>query len=299
MKLVLANNQTEKFVSFHKDLQANEKIYDYIGYKSLLFYFEKSVTKFINVENFKDQTYYSGVYLNGYLSTPEIAVTTARVLEHNHINYVNHELGSALSLTKLSAYAALATADVSIPKTFGGSAYALQKGIEHNILTIDVPFILKRTDADRGIDNYKIDSYERALEILQTQEERSLWVIQEFVPNDGFYLVSYYDSTPKFSIFRSLEERPDGKQELAHMFKPKGGANASLLAVDELPQTLLDESNAAIATLNRQIGSVDLLYSAEEDCAYVLEVNYNPQLVTIETFKDVRQQAFLDAMRDL
>lgn len=299
MKLVLANNQTDKFVDFHESLQADEKIYDYIGYRSLLFYFEKNVTSFINVENQQNQSYYTGVYLNGYLSTPEIAVTAARVLGHNNIIYVNHELGIAPSLTKLSAYAALAAEGISIPKTYGGSAYALLKGIDSNTVQIPVPFILKRADADRGIDNYKIDSYERAAEILKSQEERSLWVIQEFIQNDGFFLVSYYDSKAKFSIFRSLEVRPDGKEELAHMFKPKGGRNASLLDINELPETLRKQSDAAIAALNRQIGSVDLLYSAEQDEAYVLEVNYNPQLVTIETFKDVRQQAFLDAIKDL
>lgn len=299
MKLVLANNQTEKFVSFHQSLQADGKIYDYVGYQSLLFYFEKNKTRFINVENFEDQAVYTGIYLNGYLSTPELAVTLARVLDHNEITYVNRELGSAPSLTKLSAYAALAAKGVSIPKTFGGSAYALLKGIQQAVVTISVPFILKRADADRGIDNYKVDSYERAIEILSSEESLSLWVIQEFIPNKGFYLVSYYDGLPKFSIFRSLEERPDGKQELAHMFKPKGGRNASLLEISELPQALLSESNAAIAALNRQIGSVDLLFDDSQGQAYVLEVNYNPQLVTIETFKDIRQKAFLDAIKEL
>ncbi len=297
MKLVLANNQTDQFVNFHKQIQGDEHIYDYIGYRSLLFYFEKGISQFFNVENGSND--YAGVYLNGYLSTPEIAVTMARVLKHNHVNYVNHELGNAPSLTKLCAYAALAAADVSIPPTFGGSAYALIHGIDQQKITIETPFILKRADADRGIDNYKIDSYERAREILSQQEERSLWVIQSFIPNDGFYLISYYDGKPKFSIFRSLEERPDGKQELAHMFKPKGGANATLQEMSELPETLVSESNTAIGALNRQIGSVDLLYSKDQNRAYVLEVNYNPQLVTIETFKEVRQQAFLDAIRDL
>lgn len=299
MKLVLANNQTDRFVSFHENLQANEKIYDYVGYRSILFYFEKGITRFTNVENLSNQATYSGVYLNGYLSTPEIAVTLARVLDHNKVTYVNRELGNAPSLTKLSAYAALAANNVSIPKTFGGSAYALLKAIEQNLVTIPVPFILKRADADRGIDNYKIDSYERAAEILHVAEEQSLWVIQDFIPNDGFYLVSYYGGKPKFSIFRALAERPDGKQELAHMFKPKGGVNASLQEIAELPPTLLNESNAAIATLNRQIGSVDLLYNADQDQAFVLEVNYNPQLVTIETFKQVRQDAFIEGIKEL
>jgi D-alanine-D-alanine ligase-like ATP-grasp enzyme len=51
--------------------------------------------------------------------------------------------------------------------------------------------------------------------------------------------------------------------------------------------------------MNRQIGSVDCIYDEASDKTYVLEVNYNPQLVTIETFKEVRVQAFLDNLKDI
>lgn len=299
MKLILANNQSEKFTTFYKDIQKGEELFDYIPYTSLLFYFEAGKSNYVNVENGKSLDYYDGIYLNGYLNTTELAVTMAQVLEHNDIRYVNKELASSPTFTKLSAYAKLAAQNVSIPRTFGGSAHGLIAGIEANILDIPTPFILKRADADRGIDNFVLDSYDRAREILAENEGRSLWVIQEFIPNDGFFLVSYYDSKPKFSIFRTLEDRPDGKKELAHMFKPKGGANASLLEINELPSAVLEQSNKAIAALNRQIASVDSLYNPETEQAYVLEVNYNPQLVTIETFKEVRQQAFLDAINDL
>lgn len=299
MKLVLANNRSDTFVSFFSDVQGGEQLFDYAPYASLLFYFETNVSRFINMQDGRSSDEYDGVYLNGYLSTPEIAVTAAQVLEHSGTNYVNRELAGGVALTKLSATAKLAAQNVSIPRSYGGAAQALIAGIEQGIVDIAVPFILKRADADRGIDNLKLDSYERALEVLRDYEDRSLWILQEFIPNDGFYLVSYYDSKPEFSIFRSLEERKDGKAEMAHMFKPKGGANASLLEVGDIPAVVLDESNKAIAALNRQIGSVDSLYNPETKQAYVLEVNYNPQLVTIETFKDVRIKAFIEAIKQL
>lgn len=299
MKLVLANNRSDKFVSFFSDVQGDEQLFDYAPYASLLFYFEKGVSRFINMQDGRSSDDYTGVYLNGYLSTPEIAVAAAQVLEHNGINYVNRELAGGVALTKLSATAKLAANDVSLPRSFGGAAAALIAGIEQGIVDVATPFILKRADADRGIDNLKLDSYERALEVLREHEDRSLWILQEFIPNNGFYLVSYYDEKPEFSIFRSLEARSDGKTEMAHMFKPKGGANASLLEISELPPAVLAESNKALAAVNRQIGSVDSLYNPETEQAYVLEVNYNPQLVTIETFKDVRIKAFLDAIRKL
>jgi glutathione synthase/RimK-type ligase-like ATP-grasp enzyme len=168
--------------------------------------------------------------------------------------------------------------------------------LEQQILTLSFPVILKRADADRGIDNFKVKSAEQAAEILGDQEEESLWIIQDFVPNDGFYLVSIYHGEPVFSIFRTLEERPDHNELKAHMYKPKGGLNATLIEIAELPASVRETSVKAAAAMNRQIASVDSIYVPSEDKTYVLEVNYNPQLVTIETFKEKRQEVFLDAI---
>jgi D-alanine-D-alanine ligase-like ATP-grasp enzyme len=51
--------------------------------------------------------------------------------------------------------------------------------------------------------------------------------------------------------------------------------------------------------MNRQIASVDCLYDEATGEVFVLEVNYNPQLVTVETFKDVRIKAFLDNLNSI
>lgn len=124
-------------------------------------------------------------------------------------------------------------------------------------------------------------------------------MLQSFVPNDGFYLVSLYHNQPAFGIYRTLETRPDGIEQKAHMFKPKGGANASLIDIAELPEAVVTTSLQAAAALRREIASVDSLYVPTTNTAYILEVNYNPQLVTIETFKAVRSEAFLKAMQEL
>ncbi len=297
-KLVIANNQRQDFVDFHAALQEGKELYDYTGYRSLLFEFDtdKNVSHFWNVDTGTRSDEYSGVYLNGYLSTVEIATTAATVLDTQGIAYVNRELSGAPSLSKLSSYAKLARAGVSMPHTFAGAAYALLSGLRHQQVTVSIPFILKRADADRGIDNYKIDSYEQAIELLQNQPERSLWVLQDFIPNDGFYLVSIYHDTPEFTIFRAMGQRRDGRADKVHMFKPKGGVNATLIDIADTPQTIVDTSLAAVRAMNRQIASVDSLYNPATDKVYVLEVNYNPQLVTITTFKEVRQEAFLHAV---
>lgn len=299
-KLVIANHQGQTFVDFHTQLQDGQELYDYVGYRSLLFEFhpdgEGSQMHFWNVENGARSDSYGGVYLNGYLNTVEIATTAATVLDAQSIDYVNKELHNAPSLSKLSSYAKLTAANVSIPHTFGGAAYALLAGFSQNLITIAVPFVLKRADADRGIDNFKIDTHQQAVDLLKEQPERSLWVVQDFIPNEGFYLVSVYHNSPEFTIYRAMGERKDGRKDKAHMFKPVGGVNASLIDIQDTPEKVVEESVNAARAMNRQIASVDSLYDPVTQKAYVLEVNYNPQLVTITTFKEVRQKAFLKAL---
>lgn len=299
MKLVLANNQSKEFVEFHAEIQGKKKLYDYSGYSSLGFYFEEGVSDMINTDTWRHVRDYNGVYINGYLSTPEIAATVATVLDHNGIEYVNKEMGNVLSLSKLSSYAKLAKAGVTLPRTYAGAARALLAIIAKDLIKLEGRYVLKRADADRGIDNYIFDTLAEVKERLLVQPERSIWLLQEFIPNDGFYLASFYHDELKFGIFRSMHERADGRKDRAHMFKPKGGRNATLLKPRELPRAVAEESFKAVQAMNRQIASVDSIYNPTTNRAYILEVNYNPQLVTITTFKEARQRAFLEGIEAL
>ena len=303
MKLVLANNQTDRFTSFYSDLrQKSTEPFDYVGYESLIFTFnndtEPRVSVFVGGHVNRPLTDYDGVYLNGYLDTYELAVTMAICCEALGIPFVNKELSNGPSLSKLTGYAKLAAGKVDIPQTVAGSKTALLQA-DAFIDALTFPLILKRADADRGIDNFKIHSREEMHQLLETHEPRSIWILQEYVENDGFYLVSYYSQEPVFCIFRSLEARPDGNEQKAHMFKPKGGANAHLIPLDTAPARLVEVSKRAMEVMNRQIGSVDCLYDSKTQQVHVLEVNYNPQLVTIETFKDVRIEAFLKGISEI
>ena len=295
MKLILANNQSDQFKAFYADIARTHNVaLEYTDYASLLFTFDSEGASPISVNvttTGRALTDYNGVYINGYLNTYELAITTATCAQVLQVPFVNQELADSASLSKLSMYAKLVAAGVRLPKTVAGSAQAL--------LTVDdfvFPAVLKRADADRGIDNFMVRDLVAAKAILADQDSLSLWVLQEFVPNDGFYLVSFYHEEPAFCIFRTLEERPDGDATKAHMFKPKGGTNASLIDLSKLQPSIMKEAHKALLAMNRQIGSVDCLYDPATDKTYILEVNYNPQLVTIETFKDKRTAAFVRAM---
>jgi glutathione synthase/RimK-type ligase-like ATP-grasp enzyme len=300
MKLILANNQGQKFRDFYRQLAAKSAMpFDYAGYKALLFIFDTSsqnAVQAINVKDGRSLQDYDGVYINGYLSTYELAATVAVCCDALGVPYVNHELRNAPSLSKLSMYAKLAAAGVSLPYTLCGTKAALLQAGDY-IRPELFPAVLKRADADRGVDNFKVTDYDDVCAMLETAEDRSLWLLQSYIDNDGFYTVTYYDGQPTFCIFRSLETRPDGNEHKAHMYKPKGGANASLREIAGLPEALTATGQRAVQAMDRQIASVDLIIDQASDQPYVLEVNYNPQLVTIETFKDVRQEAFLNFMQ--
>lgn len=302
MKLILANNQSEKFVNFYRELQAQSaEPFEYAGYSSLLFICDSSADKpvrLVNLASGKELDAYDGVYINGYLSTYELAAAVAIACDSYGIGYANREMHDAPSLSKVSMYARLAAAKVPLPFSLVGSKAALLQATDQ-LAACTYPAILKRADADRGIDNYKVSSAAEVQELLTDHDDLSLWVLQEFIENDGFYLISFYGEEPVFSIHRSLEARPDGNEQKAHMYKPKGGANATLIDMDKIPAKLMVAAEAAIKSMNRQIASVDCLYDPTTDRAWVLEVNYNPQLVTIETFKDVRVKALLDYLPEL
>lgn len=297
MKLVLANNTAEKFTSFYKELQDHSPgTFDYANYKSLLFFFDADASKTVRVVNLtagKHLDEYDGVYIGGYLNTYELAAAVALSCDALEIPFVDKELRNAPSLSKLTEYAKLAAAGVSIPRTIAGTKSALLQAGGH-IGDEIFPAVLKRADADRGRDNFKVVRREEISELLEGHDDRSLWILQEFVANDGYYRLGFYDDKAAFCIFRSLEDRLDGNTQKAHMYRPKGGANASLVEVVDIPTKIVEESLKAVRAMNRQIAGVDCLYDRHTGKVHILEVNYNPQLATIETFQDVRVQAFLD-----
>ena len=303
MKLMLANNQSEKFRAFHDELRREAgDFYDYSGYRDLLFLFDtegERRAQFFNVDTGRWSHEYDGVYINGYLGTPDMAVTVAVVLDSEGVGYANQELKDGLSLSKLSGYAKMAAKGVMIPRTYAGARGAVLRGVEMGVVEMSYPAVLKRADADGGIDNFKVKSADEVRDILVEQDEVSVWVLQDFIPNDGFYLVTFYHDEPKFAIFRSLEKRDDGDGQLEHIFKPKSGENATLMEVDEVDGRIVEESAKAIRAMGRQVASVDSIFVEETGKTYVLEVNYNPSIVNMQVFMDVRKKSLLDALRRL
>lgn len=302
MKLLLGNNQSDRFVAFYKSLQQEADFeFDYIGYEALLFRFDNTDNTPVMAWNTKHErqiTSYDAVYINNYYHTYELAATTAIVVQKLGIAYANHEFAQPPSMSKLTEYARLAAAGITIPKTIAGSKTALLTPFARDLLNT-FPCVLKRADADRGIDNFMVASYEMMVELLAAHPARSLWVLQEFISNDGYYRIAYNGGVAQYAVFRALQERPDGNQLKKHMYRPKNGTNAKLLALEQVPLSVRELSDRAVQAMERQFAGVDCFYNQETGLAHIIEVNYNPQLVTIERYADVRRQAFLQGLKRL
>lgn len=298
MKLVLSTTQSDRFREFHETLQQDEKVYDYLGYSQLLFEFSKNTVKFTTLDNGLIVNDYEGVHLTSYGYARELATAAAITLQANDISFSDTELVTSGSFSKLTEYARLAAAGVNIPKSYAGHINALRRALDADLLSLEYPLVLKRADADRGNDNYLISSRDQLAEKLTQAQPKTLWIIQEFIENDGFYRLTYFGDTLSSVVFRSKVDRTDGNEEKSHLNKPVGGGNASLVEVVNVPQNLDDESRKACQAMNRQFAGVDVLLNKAGE-PYILEVNYNPQLVTALSFTDVRKQAFLQAMKDL
>ena len=303
MKLVLGNNQSDKFITFYRGLQADSKTpFDYVGYRTLLFWFDSISDPRIEVHDTKtgkSLSGYDGVYINNYLSTYELAASMAICCDYLGIHFIDQEMHNPPSLSKLTMHAKMAAAGVSAPKTFGGCKAAILASKPMVTDKLNFPMVLKRADADRGIDNFKMANWPEVVNTLERYSNNTIWILQQLVPSDGFYRINFYNQDPVFSIYRSLDQRPDGDTTRSHFYKPGGGTNAVMVELPELPPSVLKACRASVVAMNRQIAGVDCIYDTVADKAYVLEVNYNPQLVTVKSFKDIRQQAFLDHLDNI
>lgn len=299
IKLVLSSSQSSKFTEFHELIQAGDRVYDYMGYSSLLFCLKTGSVDFVILNNNMRASNYSGAYITGYHNYPELAVAAATVLSSHNINYADSQLEHAMSMTKLTEYTRLAANGVPIPATYAGFAPALIRGLKEGRVDIDFPLILKRADADRGIDNLKVASADRLREILSSASKRSVWIIQEFIPNEGFYRLTCYKGKVASVAYRAVFDRQDGNEEKSHLNKPRGGANASLIGAESLPDSLVEACLRGCDVMGREFAGVDALIDSRTGLPYILEVNYNPQLATTTTMVKEKAADFIEAVKGL
>jgi glutathione synthase/RimK-type ligase-like ATP-grasp enzyme len=124
--------------------------------------------------------------------------------------------------------------------------------------------------------------------VLAADAGQHIYIAQRFIANDGYIRLLVTGREVALAIKRvpSASENP----LKAHLNQPRGGANASLLALDEIPPHVQDIGIRAAAVMKREIAGIDIIQDRTTKKWYVLEVNNAPQIRS-GTFVDEKLKA--------
>lgn len=211
-----------------------------------------------------------GWYKNGKKSYyRDIAYSLAKAFEANGIKYWNSEMGMQRSTTKLSQMMIMALNDIQMPKTL----FSLTDDLILARLQDNQKYIVKAAAASRGKSNYLLDSKNTIKDVLSTPD--TIFLVQEFIPNDHDLRVICFGGEPKLALKRSRTS------EETHLNNTSQGASAEWI---EIPEDLKEPARKISKLLGRDMGGIDFIESVDLDnssrLCYCLEVNAIPQLTS-------------------
>jgi glutathione synthase/RimK-type ligase-like ATP-grasp enzyme len=300
--LILSSNKSKQFSEYFKKLKITSGInLDYENYSNFVIEIDPTNSNKFHIVNTIDnktiETLYSVIYFKSWIADQEIAIAMANIFDFRNIAFVDQEIKNSASTSKLTEYIRLTKNNILIPDTRAGYSSALLAYLEHNEHKISFPCILKKADAARGENNYFIENTNILKKLLSAdQNNKSIWILQNFVPNNGFYRVMVYGDKSPIVIFRELKQREDGNKLKAHMYKPRGGKNATLITnlSDKFITAIREVAVNSAQIMNRQIAGVDLVVDKNTNVIYAIEVNNNPELVKLNTFQKERELGLIN-----
>jgi len=170
----------------------------------------------------------------------------------------------------------LACFGLPIPDTICAATPQLLKRFDEIADHIGAPFVLKEIGSDRGRNNYLIENQSEFTRILKKAPADYVFLAQKYIPNDGFYRIYVLGKEVELAVWRAAH--PSEKPLKAHLNKPQGSVNASLVPVDDLSHEVHDIAARAAHCLGREVAGVDLVQDKDSGAWFVLEVNNAPQL---------------------
>lgn len=251
--------------------------YETVNFKDILFDINGYATKVANTaDGCRDVSDYSLAYIKSHWNYPEQASTLAEYLLYKSKPFFDQELRNYTSRSKLSEYMKLATHGIDIPRSFAGYPQLLKKQMGKITGVIGFPMVFKAAEADRGRDNYFVEDEATLNKLIDEVPEKSIYIIQAFVPNDGFYRINVFGKDAKMAVFRSKCEHEDPLKQ--HLSKPSGGSNAKIIPIEDLVPEIMQLAVRASIYMKREIAGVDVIQDKSTGKCYILEVNSSPQL---------------------
>lgn len=217
------------------------------------------------------------VYFKAHSLYPEHAGAIAKYLQYKHVPFIDRELGHFVSRSKLSEMFILATNGIPVPETriFSGKRN-LPKYNELSA-TFGKVFVVKDVASDRGKNNYLVQDELSYSEAMSRLKGISTIMFQRYIENDGFLRVLMMGSDIVQVVERRSSEHKDPLK--SHLNKPRGGVNATEMHPEDYSADIISLAQKASIAMQRSVVGVDLIQDKNTKKWYVLEVNYNPEVV--------------------
>lgn len=174
--------------------------------------------------------------------------------------------------------------DIPVPKTAYGSIDFLKEQLEK----FGGIGILKATRSKKGGGVFLVKSEDEIDAILNTDDSRFDYILQNFIENDGDYRVITIDFEPKLAILRSS----GGKD---YRNNTSLGGSAKIIELDEELSSIA--AKAAKAT-DIKFAGVDIIEDKNTGEKFVLEINRTPQFAT-GTFTDEKYNVLKDYLLNI
>lgn len=262
-------------------------------FENLLFVYDGNELKVYLPDGKTDIASFDAVFLIAWFKTKileDLALSVSVYLAAKGVKVVNSEALYTRSRSKLSQYVYAAVNGISLtPFLFSLNPSLLQRGFREH-WTAGYPVIMKGVLASRGDDNHLVASRADALQLAGSMSEDGPWyVVQSFVPNDGDYRIIVMGDEVTAVIHRQ-------SQTDSHLNNTSKGGEAALIAPEELPRHVAEQSVKLAKLLRREITGVDMIQHRGTGEYYLLEINNMPQLATGSFVPE--KLALLDAYLD-
>lgn len=251
--------------------------YSCVGYDQLTYYLDDAQTAVTNAaDGSRDLADYDLIYFKSHNNNMELAVAAAEYLHFRHRRFIDDELQTYVSTSKLSESLKLTCHGLPVPPTFCAQTPLLRERYNEIEATLGKPFVLKEIFSDKGRNNYLIRTKQDFYRVLDEAPTAYIFAAQKYIENDGFLRVLVVGQDVGLVIRRSPTRHADRLK--AHLNKPAGSKNAEKMALSECPNEVQELAVKAAVTLKRQVAGVDMVQDKQTKRWYILEVNNAPQI---------------------
>lgn len=280
-KVLVIDHQSVALTSsfFDKVTKKSKLKLDYActDYDSLLYRLDGLDTRVENTtDGNTDLAYYTLAYLKSHKYNGEFAAAVAEYLQFKGRPFIDREVGSYISDSKLTEAMKLVCYGLPIPLTICAKTPLLKKRYDDILKQLGAPFVLKEISSEGGDNNHLVANREEFNKLLDAAQPEFTFMAQQYVPNDGLLRIIVAGKNADVGMIQSAKRAKRGVQ--SHLSKSFSEDNTELVEVTKLPEGVADIALRAAHCLNRQIAGVDLVQDKSTSKWYILEVNSAPQL---------------------